>query len=188
MSRARPTLAPVRVGTTGQATNAVNAARARLEDLNRGANASDVAVARARVARAQAQLDLLNAANPAAVDEAEAAVRQAQAQLALLETGVRPETVAVAEADMAAAQAALAQAEAALADTVLRAPFAGVVAALNVNLGEQVAPGARIVSLADLSRWQIETEDLTEFGVVGVKPGDTVTLTFDALPDLKSKA
>lgn len=170
-----------------QATNAVNAARARLEDLNRGANASDVAVARARVARAQAQLDLLNAANPAAVDEAEAAVRQAQAQLALLETGVRPETVAVAEADVAAAQAALAQAEAALADTVLRAPFAGVVAALNVNLGEQVAPGARIVSLADLSRWQIETEDLTEFGVVGVKPGDTVTLTFDALPDLSKQ-
>ncbi|MFZ2359790.1 MAG: HlyD family efflux transporter periplasmic adaptor subunit, partial [Anaerolineae bacterium] len=80
-----------------------------------------------------------------------------------------------------------AQAEAALADTVLRAPFAGVVAALNVNLGEQVAPGARIVSLADLSRWQIETEDLTEFGVVGVKPGDTVTLTFDALPDLSKQ-
>jgi HlyD family secretion protein len=167
-----------------QATNAVNASRARLADLQRGASASDVAVARARVQRAQAQLDLLSAANPAAVAEAEAAVRQAQAQLALLKTGVRPEAIAVAEADVAAAQAGLAQAEATLANSELRAPFAGVIAALNANLGEQIVAGAPVISLADLSRWQIETEDLTEFDVVGVQPNDKVTLTFDALPDL----
>jgi HlyD family secretion protein len=167
-----------------QATNAVNAARARLADLNQGASASDVAVSRARVQRAQAQFDLLSAANPAAVAEAEAAVRQAQAQLALLEAGVRPETIAVAEAEVAAAQATLDQAKAALADSELRAPFAGTIAALTVNLGEQVAAGVPVVSLADLSRWQIETEDLTEFDVVGLKANDTVTLTFDALPDL----
>ncbi len=167
-----------------QATNAVNAARARLADVQQGASASDVAVSRARVQRAQAQLDLLSATNPAAVAEAEASVRQAQAQLALLEAGVRPETIAVAEADVAAAQAGLAQAEAALANTELRAPFAGVIAALNINLGEQIVAGAPVISLADLARWQIETEDLTEFDVVGVQAGDTVTLTFDALPDL----
>ncbi len=167
-----------------QATNAVNAARARLADLNQGASASEVAVSRARVQRAQAQLDLLSATNPAAVAEAEAAVRQAQAQLALLEAGVRPETIAVAEADVAAAQAGLAQAEAALANAELRAPFAGVVAALNASLGEQIVAGVPVISLADLSRWQIETEDLTEFNVVGVQAGDKVTLTFDALPDL----
>lgn len=167
-----------------QATNAVNAARARLADLEQGASASDVAVSRARVQRAQAQLDLLSATDPSAVAEAEAAVRQAQAQLALLEAGVRPETIAVAEADVAAAQAGLAQAEAALANTELRAPFGGIVAALNVNLGEQISAGVPVVSLADLSRWQIETEDLTEFDVVGVQAGDKVTLTFDALPDL----
>ena len=36
-----------------------------------------------------------------------------------------------------------------------------------------------------LSRWQIETEDLTEFDAVNVKPGDVVTIAFDALPDLQ---
>lgn len=168
-----------------QATNAVNAAQARLDDLKAGATAADIAAARARVQRAQAQLDVLTATNPAAVAEAEAAVRQAQAQLDLLAAGARPETIAVAEADVQAAAAAVAQAEAALSDAELRAPFAGTVAELNVNVGEPVAAGATVIRLADLSRWQIETEDLTEFEVVGLKPGDKATLTFDAIPDLK---
>ena len=168
-----------------QATNAVTAAQARLADLQRGAGAADIAAARARVQRAQAQLDLLSAANPADVAEAEAAVRQSQAQLDLLEAGVRDETVAVAEAAVQAAEAALAQAQAALDETELRAPFAGSVAALNAVVGEQIAAGAPLAVLGDLTRWQIETEDLTEFDAVNVKPGDAVTLTFDALPDLQ---
>lgn len=168
-----------------QATNALNAAQARLDDLQRGASASSIAAARARVQRAQAQLDLLTASNPADIAEAQAAVRQAQAQLDLLAAGSRPETIAVAEADLQAAQAALAQAEAALSDTELRAPFAGVVASLDVNVGEPLSAGTPVLRLADLTRWQIETEDLTEFDAVGLQPGDAVTLTFDALPDLR---
>ncbi len=168
-----------------QATNGVNAAQARLADLQRGASAADIAAARARVQRAQAQLDLLSAANPADVAEAEAAVRQSQAQLDLIEAGVRVETIAVAEADVQAAKAALAQAQAALADMELRAPFAGTVASLNAVVGEQITAGAPVAVLGDLTRWQIETEDLTEFDAVNVKPGDSVTIAFDALPDLQ---
>ena len=168
-----------------QATNAVNALQARLADLQRGASAADIAAARARVQRAQAQLDLLAATNPADVAEAESAVRQAQAQLDLVEAGVRDETIAVAEADVQAAEAALTQAQAALAEMELRAPFAGTVASLNAAVGEQITAGAPVVVLGDLTRWQIETEDLTEFDAVNVKPGDAVTITFDALPGLE---
>lgn len=168
-----------------QATNGVNAAQARLADLQRGASTADISAARARVQRAQAQLDLLSAANPADVAEAEALVRQSQAQLDLIEAGVRVETIAVAEADVQAAKAALAQAQAALADMELRAPFAGSVAALQAVVGEQITAGAPVVVLGDLTRWQIETEDLTEFDAVNVKPGDAVTIAFDALPDLQ---
>jgi HlyD family secretion protein len=39
--------------------------------------------------------------------------------------------------------------------------------------------------MADTSNWEIETSDLTEFDVVGIKPGNTVKLTFDAIPDLQ---
>ncbi len=51
-------------------------------------------------------------------------------------------------------------------------------------MGEQVAAGLPILRLADLTRWQIETEDLTEFDAVGIQAGDKVTLTFDAIPGL----
>lgn len=171
-----------------QATNAVTASQARLQDLKRGASAPEVAAARARVQRAQAQLDALTSTRPTDIIEAEAAVRQAQAQLDLLQAGARAETIAAAQAQVAAAQANLAQAEASLADAELRAPFAGVVASLDKNVGESVMMGSPALRLADLSQWQIETEDLTELEVVGIQPGDRVTLAFDALPGVELPA
>jgi len=48
-----------------------------------------------------------------------------------------------------------------------------------------VGAGSPVVVLADTSSWEIETSDLTEFDVVGVRPGDLVQLTFDAIPDLQ---
>lgn len=146
-----------------QATNAYQAARAQLDDLLKGPNPADVEAAAARVRQAQAQLDLTRA-------------------------GARPETIAAAQADVAVAAAALEQALAALAETELRAPFAGTVAALNVKVGEQVVAGAPIVRLADFSTWRIETEDLTEMDIVAVRVGDRATVVFDSIPDLELPA
>jgi HlyD family secretion protein len=168
-----------------QATNQYNAVQARLMQLKKGAGAPDIAGARARVQRAQAQLDLLAAANPADVAAAEAEVRRAQSQLDLLAAGARPESVAAAQAEVVAAEASVAQAKVALAETQLRAPFAGTVAALDAQLGEQVGPSSPVVRLADLSAWQIETDDLTELNVVRVAEGAPASITFDAIPGLK---
>ena len=123
------------------ATNAYNAAQARLTQLQKGASPADIAAARARVQRAQAQLDLLAAINPADVAAAEAEVRRAQAQLDLLAAGPRPEAIAAAEAEVANAEATLTQARIALAETELRAPFAGTIAALDARVGEHVGIG-----------------------------------------------
>jgi multidrug resistance efflux pump len=169
-----------------QATNVYEASRARLDALQKGPSSADLAAARAQVGQAQAQLDALKApARPADVEAAMAEIRRAQAQLALLEAGVRPEAVAAAEADLAAAEASLELARVALDETELRAPFAGTVAALEVQPGEQVAPGSTIVQLADLSAWQVETDDLTELNVVRIGEGDLATVTFDAIPELE---
>ena len=35
-----------------------------------------------------------------------------------------------------------------------------------------------------MSAWEIRTEDLTEFDIVGIEPGDAASLSFDAIPDL----
>jgi HlyD family secretion protein len=119
------------------------------------------------------------------VDAAGAEISRAQAQLELLEAGARAETIAAAEAEVVAAEAALEQAQVALAETELKAPFAGNVARLDAKVGEQVGPGSPVVTLADLSAWQIETDDLTELNIVQVQEGDPVTITFDAIPDLE---
>jgi HlyD family secretion protein len=169
-----------------QATNAYQAAKARLEVQQEGPSAADLAAAQAQVQQAQAQLEALKApARPADVAAAEAEIRRAQAQLEMLESGARPEAIAAAEAELAAAEASLEQARVALAETELRAPFAGTVAALDVQSGEQVAPGSLIVQLADLSAWQVETDDLTELNVVRIQEGGVAAVTFDAIPDLE---
>ncbi len=166
-----------------QATNAFNAARARLEDVKRGARPGDLAAARAQVRQAQAQLASLSA--PARAEDlaaAEAELRRAQAQFDLLQAGARSETVQAAEANLAAAQASLKEARTALSDAELKAPFAGTVAEIAPVVGEQVLAGTPVMQLADLAAWHIETDDLTELDVVKVKEGAPVNLEFDALP------
>ena len=145
-----------------------------------------MAAAQAQIRQAQAQLDSLKAP-PRAADlaTAQAELRRAQAQLNLLQAGVRPETVRAAEADLASAQAALQEARSALSETELKAPFAGIVAEITPVAGEQVGTGAVVVRLADLSAWQIETDDLTELDVVKVKKGTPASVTFDALPGVE---
>jgi len=171
--------------TLQQATNNLEAAQARLADLERGASQADIAGAGAQVRQSQAQLQTLRNAMPADMTAAQADVSAQQAQLDLLLAGPRPETVMVAEAEIAAATAALQQALVALGETELRAPFAGTVAALTIEVGEQASPTVALVQLADLTTWEIETEDLTELDVVGIVPGSVVSLNFDAIPDLK---
>jgi len=169
-----------------QATISLEAAQARLADLKRGARAGDVAAAQARIREAEARLASLSApARAADLVAAEAELRRAKAQLALQQAGTRPEVLQAAEADLASAQAGLQQAQAAMSETELRAPIAGTVAEIGPIAGEQVAAGTPVMRIADLSAWQIETDDLTELDVMKVKVGAPVTLTFDALPEVK---
>jgi RND family efflux transporter MFP subunit len=104
----------------------------------------------------------------------------ALAQLDLLKAGSTPEQIE-------AAKARVAQAQAALDETTLMAPFDGAIADLAVNMGELVGPGPRIASIADLTQWQVETDDLSEVDVVSVQPGAEASITVDALPGVTLK-
>jgi HlyD family secretion protein len=169
-----------------QATLRYEAALANYNLAMRGATQADIAAAKSRLAQAKASLALLRRGpNEADIAAAEAEIQRAQAQLELIEAGARPETLAAAEAAVAAAQAALEEEYAVLAETELRAPFAGTITAVDVIVGERAARGKSIVRLADLSTWQIETEDLTELYVIEVSEGDPVIITFDAILGLE---
>ncbi len=166
-----------------QATNNYNAAKARYDALFARPSAAVAATARARLQQAKVALDRLEHPGTAAqIAAATAQVHNAQAQLDLLTAGTRPEAIAAAEAAVAQAQAALQRAQADLANTELRAPFAGTIAARYANPGEMVQPGQPVLTLADLSSLQVETTDLSERDVTRVAVvGRPATVFVEAL-------
>jgi HlyD family secretion protein len=152
----------------------LEAAEARLVELERGARPQEVvtaeAVVRAAATRAEeartergraTTLFEGGAISRQALDRAEsafevahAALEQAQEQLALVEEGPRSETVRAQRAVVAQARANVARAEAAQANAIVTAPFDGIVTIAHRELGEAVTPGAPVVTLlAPEDRW-----------------------------------
>jgi HlyD family secretion protein len=91
------------------------------------------------------------------------------------------------EAAIQQAQAAINSAQIAVDQTELRAPIAGTIAQLNLKAGELTPRDKPAVILADLTGWQIETDDVTEIKVPTLKVGQGVTIQFDALPAVELK-
>lgn len=155
------------------AEETVRIAELEYQKLKRGSAQEDVAVARAQVAEAEG-----------ARSASAARLRQARAELDRLRRGASPEELTIATSAVDRARAALELAQLNMDETVLRAPFAGTVAAVEAIEGQLLPPDAPALRLADLGRWKLETEDLTELSVVGLKVGDPVTVRFDAIEGL----
>jgi len=118
------------------------------------------------------------------VELLEARISTAQREYEIFSSGPDPDDLAVAEARLANAQAQLDAAEAALNDLELRAPFEGNVSELFVHPSEWVNVGQPVLLLADISHLQVETTDLSEIDLAQLRIGDSVIVTFDALPDV----
>jgi HlyD family secretion protein len=124
------------------------------------------------VADAQAALDRLRGdERSGTVAVSEAAVVEAEANLAKLRAGASASQIAEAEAQVQSAEAALESQRVLLEEMELRAPFSGIVAAVDARVGEYVTPGTAVVQIGDPTEWQIETTDLTELGIVRVREG-----------------
>ncbi len=82
------------------------------------------------------------------------------------------------------AKANLDAAKDALSNYVITAPFDGVVVDVNVKAGDQVGTETIAVSIANFTKWIVETTDITELEVVKLSVGQNATLVPDALPDL----
>ena len=105
--------------------------------------------------------------------------------------------VKIAEAALAQAKADLSFVEAQLQNTVIRAPFAGVVVKKMAEVGESVAPippgvnlstsSGAIVALADLATLEVEA-DVAESNVAKIGGGQPAEVTVEAIPDRRYKA
>lgn len=77
--------------------------------------------------------------------------------------------------------------QAVLANAELRAPHAGTITDIDLQVGEYAAAGTPVVTIADTSKWVVKTSDLTEIDVVNIKEGQAVTVKLDALAGLEFK-
>lgn len=119
----------------------------------------------------------------------DAQVAQAKANLASAETQVRylrrvgtsQEYLDSAIADVDRLTAALQAAEAQLAQATLTAPIAATVVSLDIAPAETVTPGQIVILLGDLSKFKVETTDMSERDVTKLKIGDPVTVFIEAL-------
>jgi HlyD family secretion protein len=120
--------------------------------------------------------------NNSSLASAAAQVAQAQANLDDLKSTPTSQDVQLAELSVQNAQLALKQAKLNLTKSQLIAPFDGVVAQVNVQVGQPSSASTQPVVLANLS--QLEAQVLVaETDVPRVKVGQTVQVTFDALPN-----
>ncbi len=117
------------------------------------------------------------------VREAEANLLTTQIQLKYLKrVGTGEKHLEFAEADVQRAQALVDLAKATLlSQSNLAAPIAGTIVSVDIAPAETVTPGKVLIVIGDLSRYQIETTDLSERNVPKVKLGQTANIFIDAL-------
>ncbi|MCX8107637.1 MAG: efflux RND transporter periplasmic adaptor subunit [Verrucomicrobiae bacterium] len=122
-------------------------------------------------------------ASPSNLDRAEAEYRARLAQLETLRAQVE-----VAKREVAVWQQQL-------EDTVIRAPFAGIVTSKNAQPGEMISPISAgggftrtgICTIVDMESLEIEV-DVSESYINRVHPGQSVEATLDAYPDWRIPA
>jgi RND family efflux transporter MFP subunit len=100
-------------------------------------------------------------------------------------------TVAAMKAAIAAAEANARSAQVALDQTLIRAPFDGVILTKNANVGDNITPfssaadtkGA-VVTLADMDTLEVEA-DVSESSLAKIAVGQPAEIQLDAFPDLR---
>lgn len=188
-----------------QAAANVDAADARLANVDAEVRLQDVLIRQAEAQRraAIAELDLAtkafgrqrslirsSAVSQARVDESDSALARAEASLAAATSTVeaQQQRTAVLAAQREAAVAAVAQAKAArdlaeidLDSTVVRAPVGGVVGNRQVRVGRLVAPGVSLLDIVPVNDvWLVA--NFKETQLEQIRPGQRVHITVDGYP------
>ncbi len=123
------------------------------------------------------------------VDSARLALDATRAEIAVQTASPGQGDAAQADAEVVRARVQHAQAERDLDDTVLRSPTSGVIAALNVRVGETVAGPAggqqSAIVITDTGEREIEAM-FSEADAAQLEVGQPASVTFDALPGLSA--
>lgn len=133
---------------------------------------------------ARLNLETLQNGSGAALNAAYARVSQAQAALDQLMAGASDAEISRADAAIAQAQVAVERAQAAADRTLLLAPFAGLITAVNAEVGALVAPGVPVVTLVDAEPLRLNVQ-VDEIDVRAIRVGQAASVKLDALADVQ---
>lgn len=138
-----------------------------------------------RVRAGQVLVELDTTLLEARVKEAEANLAVAQVQVNYLKRiGTDEVHLESAQAEADRAQALLDSANTTLAtQSTLVAPFDGTIVSVDVSPAETVVPGLVIITIGDLSTFQVETTDLSERDVPRVQVGQTASVFVESLDE-----
>lgn len=176
----------------------VIAAEANLQNLTTGSREDEIAVVRASLQKAEADLSLARETSArsgklfaeglvtqarydqdrATLASAEAAVRQLQAQLKVAELPARDAQQWQAEANLAAARAEAEKARADLADRTVTAPAAGRIERLYFSEGEMAGAGVPVAALLPPGGYRVKFY-VAEAERASLAPGETVAVSCD---------
>lgn len=120
----------------------------------------------------------------AEVARAQALVEDAQRTYDRRKSGPDKKDIDLAEASLKNAESQADAARSILADLELVAPFDGIIVSNGLKVGEVVS-STTIVTIGDLSAWQVETTDLKEVDIIGIEAGQQVRIGLDAIPGIE---
>lgn len=153
---------------------------------------AQVKVARANLGVQQAELkDAEIALRRTAALAPRGAVPAAQLDIDTARANKARASVSSGEAAIASAQANAQAAQVAVEQTVIRAPFDGIVLAKHANVGDNITPfssasdskGA-VVTIADMDTLEVEA-DVAEANIAKIRTEQPCEIQLDALPDMR---
>ena len=142
----------------------------------------EVAAARANRDLAQADFERVRTLyDKKLVSKAEHDMRQAQAESAERQYDIARNAVEQQRQALAGAQARQSLARKAVADTIVRAPFGGVVAERQVSVGDYVTRGTRVATVMRINPLRVELTVPAQY-ISSVSEGRSVAIQMDSYP------
>ncbi|MFA6410791.1 MAG: efflux RND transporter periplasmic adaptor subunit, partial [Candidatus Buchananbacteria bacterium] len=120
--------------------------------------------------------------NQEAIIDSDRTIAEKTASLADLKAGTDPLDIQSQEISVKQKENSLLDAYEKLADYSVKAPFAGVIASVEIEKGDSVTSATALATL--ITKQQIAEISLNEVDVAKVKIGQKATITFDAVTDL----
>ena len=145
---------------------------------------TDVSSGQAAIQGAEASVTSAQAAlgnAQASVPSAQASLQASQAKLSQVIAGPLPSDVQQAQEAITSSQLALELAQTNLDNATLKAPFAGVITAVPVSLGQLVSSSTQVATLVNPTAIEIDAT-VDETSITQLKAGQQATVSFDAIP------